>query len=105
LSERGENLTKEENQKKKRQKKNDHTKKFESAVCKIASIIDSLATGMQADIENGGGDIKQLKELTGAAKELSSLICALDEKEERNAPHEKSGITVHFTSKGEEWAK
>ena len=54
-------------------------KKLSKTVNTLASIIDSIATSMKGDIDSGEEcDIKQLKELTGAAKELSALISALD---------------------------
>ena len=70
----------------------------------LASIVDSTATTMKGEIESGKAfDIKQLKELTGAAKELSALICALDEGTDDNGS--AGCVFVSFESEGEEWAK
>ncbi|MBQ2729671.1 MAG: hypothetical protein IJF69_02745 [Clostridia bacterium] len=86
-----------------RQKKQREQKKLSRAVNTLASIVDSIATSMKADLKSGEMfDIKQLKELTGAAKELSALICALDSESSEN---EQSTVAIRFEGEGEEWAK
>ena len=87
--------------KKKRERRD--KKKLSHTVNTLASIIDTIATSMKGDIDGGEEwDLKQLKELTGAAKELSALIASLSdaEGEERGET-----ITVLFESEGEELAK
>lgn len=78
-------------------------KRLTRAVDTIASIIDSIASSMKGEIDSGGGwDIKQLKELTVAAKELSGLICALNsDGESEKGDH----ITVYFEGESKEWAQ
>ncbi len=87
--------------KKKRMRRNE--KKLTRAVDTIASIIESIASSMKGEIDSGGNwDIKQLKELTGAAKELSVLICALNtDGDEKTGDH----ITVYFEGDSKEWAQ
>lgn len=79
-------------------------KKLSHTVNTLASMIDTIATSMKGDIECGVEfDLKQLKELTGAAKELSCLISSLNaSKEEKD---EGGDVTVVFEGEGEEWAK
>ena len=87
----------------KRTKKRREQKKLSRAVNTLASIIDTIATSMKGDIEKGEEwDIKQLKELTGAAKELSVLISSVESSE---SPGEETGVWVHFQEGSEKWAK
>lgn len=87
---------------KKKTEKSRELKKLKRTVNTLTSIVDSIAISMKGTLEDGECcDIKQLKELTGAAKELSALIFAVnpdDCEEDRNA------LTVRFEG-GEEWAK
>lgn len=87
----------------KRTKKKREQRKLSRTVNTLASIIDTIATSMKGDIEKGEEwDIKQLKELTGAAKELSSLISSLNTGE---TDGEDRGVFVHFSEGCEKWAE
>lgn len=91
------------NDTKKRKRKRRDQKKLSHTVNTLASIIDTIATSMKGDIDGGEEwDLKQLKELTGAAKELSALISSLSEDDKDSA---ESSFTVVFEGEGEEWAK
>lgn len=91
------------NETKKQKKKRRDQKKLSHTVNTLASIIDTIATSMKGDIDGGEEwDLKQLKELTGAAKELSALISSLSEDDKDTS---ESSVTVVFESEGEEWAK
>ncbi|MBE6588057.1 MAG: hypothetical protein E7647_06555 [Ruminococcaceae bacterium] len=86
-----------------KQKQTKDRKKLGRAVNTLASIIDSIATSMKGDIDRGEEcDLRQLKDLTGAAKELCALISSLDpeERDEKTA-----SLTVLFEGEGEKWAK
>lgn len=73
------------------------------AVDTIAEIIDKMAIEMKGSLENGdSGDIKQLKELTLAAKELAAVIRGLEEKEEEDSA---ASISVVLEGDIEKWAK
>jgi len=72
------------------------------AVDTIAEIIDKMAAEMKGSLENGdSGDIKQLKELTLAAKELAAVIRGLEENEEEDT----ASISVVLEGDIERWAK
>ncbi len=91
------------NDTKKKKKQRRDQKKLSHTVNTLASIIDSIATAMKGDIDGGEEwDLKQLKELTGAAKELSCLIASLsaEDKEEKS-----TAVIVAFEGEGEGWAK
>ena len=86
----------------KKKKERRDKKKLGHTVNTLASIIDTIATSMKGDIDGGEEwDLKQLKELTGAAKELSALIASLSENEEERG----ETLTVLFEDEGEELAK
>ena len=69
----------------------------------IAEIIDKMAAEMKGSLENGdSGDIKQLKELTLAAKELAAVIRGLEENEEED---NTASISVVLEGDIEKWAK
>lgn len=73
------------------------------AVDTIAEIIDKMAAEMKGSLENGdSGDIKQLKELTLAAKELAAVIRGLEGDEP-----EDSGASINVVLEGEieKWAR
>lgn len=73
------------------------------AVDTIAEIIDKMAAEMRGSLENGdSGDIKQLKELTLAAKELAAVIRGLEGDD-----MEDEGNAVHIVLEGEveKWAR
>ena len=98
LPERRDHLT----DKKKRKTKEE--RKLSSAIDTLASIIEAKSSSM-LDCIRGDSDsveIKQIKELTGAVKELSALIC-----QKNGDTSEESGntFTVIFEGEGEEWAK
>ena len=98
LSERRDHLT--ENKKRKTKEE----KKLSRAIDILASIIETKAALILDTIKNGerNDDIKQIKELTGAVKELSSLIyqsCDDGKDDGRDA------FRVIFEGEGEEWAK
>lgn len=90
--------------KKATQKTRREKKKLSHTVMTLASMIDTIATGMKGEVERGEEfDLKQLKELTGAAKELSALISATDPTE--GAEEDERGIAVIFRGEGQEWAE
>ena len=66
----------------------------------IADIISSEANSLKNEAER---DIKQLKELTVAAKELASVIKAL-EKEELGTEANETKINIVFEENKEKWA-
>lgn len=73
------------------------------AVDTIAEIIDKMAAEMKGALENGDrADIRQIKELTLAAKELAAVIRGLEEPET-----EENDTAVHVVLEGEieKWAK
>lgn len=73
------------------------------AVDTIAEIIDKMAAEMKGSLENGdSGDIKQLKELTLAAKELAAVIRGLEENGEEDSA---ASISVVLEGDIEKWAK
>lgn len=73
------------------------------AVDTIAEIIDKMAAEMKGSLENGdSGDIKQLKELTLAAKELAAVIRGLEEGDEEG---NDTSIRVVLEGDIEKWAK
>lgn len=91
------------NDTKKQKKKRRDQKKLSHTVNTLASIIDTIATSMKGDIDGGQEwDLKQLKELTSAAKELSALISSLSDDDRDSS---ESSVTVVFESEGEDWAK
>ena len=78
-------------------------KRLHVAVDTIAEIIDKMAAEMKGSLENGdSGDIKQLKELTLAAKELAAVIRGLEGDEA-----EDSGASINVVLEGEieKWAR
>ena len=81
-------------------KKKSTDKKLQSAVSAIADIISSEATSLKNDSER---DIRQLKELTAAAKELAAVIKAL-EKEVVQADASETKISIVFEEDKEKWA-
>ena len=88
---------------KKSAKKKREEKKLSHTVNTLASMIDTIATSMKGDIEDGVEfDLKQLKELTGAAKELSGLISSLNTEENDDSA---TSVCVVFRGEGEDWAK
>lgn len=90
---------------KKSSRKAGEPEKLRRAVDTLASIIDSLATSLKSEIDEGNmGDVKLIKELTGAAKELSALMGSMSEKDGSNEG--ASGVvSVAFRDSEEEWAK
>lgn len=77
---------------------------LERSVATLASIIDSVATSVKSSIDSGEAcDIKQVKELAGTAKELSSLIGAMEDK--KGEGEDGHLITVLFEGEGEKWAR
>lgn len=81
-------------------KKKTTDEKLQSAISVIADIISSEATTMKKYEER---DIKQLKELTGAAKELAAVIKTL-EKEEFIPGANETKISISFEEENEKWA-
>ncbi len=81
-------------------KKKTTDKKLQSAISAIADIISSEAASMKNEPER---DIRQLKELTGAAKELAAVIKAL-EKEENQIETNETKISIVFEEEKEKWA-
>lgn len=77
------------------------TTKMQKSFNKVADKIWELADVMQ--IEDGfinPAKVKQLKELTATAKELSAVIHAMDDTKE-----DATEVSVHFENEGTEWAK
>ncbi|MCI8611877.1 MAG: hypothetical protein HFE66_08185 [Clostridiales bacterium] len=73
------------------------------AVDTIAEIIDKMAAEMKGALESGDRtDIRQLKELTLAAKELAAVIRGL---EEANTEDCDTAINVVLEGDIEKWAK
>lgn len=81
-------------------KKKTTDEKLQSAISVIADIISSEATTMKRYEER---DIKQLKELTGAAKELAAVIKTL-EKEEIAPSSNETRISISFEEESDKWA-
>ncbi len=73
--------------------------KLQSAISVIADIISSEAATMKKYDER---DIKQLKELTVAAKELAAVIKSLEKEETANQNETK--ISISFEEEKEAWA-
>ncbi len=92
-------MTSKNNTKKRRREE----KKLSHTVLTLASMIDTIATSMKGDVDRGDEfDLRKLKELTGAAKELSALISAT---ECRDADGERdSSVAIVFEEEGAEWA-
>ena len=77
--------------------------RLRGAVDTIAEIIDKMAAEMKGSLENGdSGDIKQLKELTLAAKELAAVIKGLEVSSEEDS---SASISVVLEGDIEKWAK
>ena len=74
-----------------------------AAVKTMSRIVSSMARelSLQSKSESGAADVKQLKELTIAAKELSSLIRVLN----NDVPEPSDEIRVSFEGETENWAK
>ena len=90
---------------KKRKRKTPQEKSLNRAFVVVADVIESIANGIRNDIENGKKcEVKQIKELTGAAKELSSLLLTLNSDTGTTADNEKH-VTIVFESEGEQWGK
>ncbi len=102
-------MNNETNQKKTRKKcprKGEEPEKLRRAVSTLASIIDSLATSLKCEIDEGNmGDVKLIKELTGAAKELSALMGSMSEKNGEKEGEGDRVMHVAFREDEEEWAK
>ena len=81
-------------------KKRTPDEKLQSAISVIADIISSEATTMKRYDER---DIKQLKDLTGAAKELAAVIKTLEKDETTPSPNETK-ISISFEEEGDKWA-
>ena len=81
-------------------KKRTPDEKLQSAISVIADIISSEATTMKRYDER---DIKQLKDLTGAAKELAAVIKTL-EKDETTPSTNETKISISFEEEGDKWA-
>ncbi len=81
-------------------KKKTTDEKLQSAISVIADIISSEATTMKRYEER---DIKQLKELTGAAKELAAVIKTLEKEEILPNPNETK-ISISFEEECDKWA-
>ncbi|MBR4072063.1 MAG: hypothetical protein IKK26_05870 [Clostridia bacterium] len=81
-------------------KKKTPDEKLQSAISVIADIISSEATTMKRYDER---DIKQLKDLTGAAKELAAVIKTL-EKDETTPNTNETKISISFEEEGDKWA-
>ena len=73
--------------------------KLQSAISVIADIISSEATTMKKYDER---DIKQLKELTMAAKELAAVIKSLEK--EATTDQNETKISISFEEEKEAWA-
>ena len=88
----------------KRKRKSAEERLLTRAVATLASIIESMASSMKRDLDNGEGcDIKHLKELTGSAKELSLLLGTMVSREKDG--DDSRNITVLFEGESEKWAK
>ena len=77
------------------------TTKMKKTFDKVTDKIMQLADEMQ--IEDGFIDpakVKQLKELTATAKELSAVIRTMDDTRT-----DATEVSVHFENEGTEWAK
>ncbi len=81
-------------------KKKTADEKLQAAVSVIADIISSEASTMKRNDER---DIKQLKELTGAAKELAAVIKAL-EKDDTEDGSGETRISIAFGEESFKWA-
>ncbi len=81
-------------------KKKTTDEKLQSAISVIADIISSEATTMKRYDER---DIKQLKELTGAAKELAAVIKTL-EKDDTPSSTNETKISISFEEDFDKWA-
>lgn len=78
-------------------------KKLHRAVDTLASVIDLMALSIKNELDGDNVcDVKQIKELTGAAKELSGLMAAIDQKNGEDTSDNR--ITVLFEGEGEKWA-
>ncbi len=73
-------------------------KKLRTAVSVIADIISSEASALKKENDR---DIKQLKELTGAAKELAGVIKTLEREDDTD---KTAVINVVFGEEEEKWA-
>ncbi len=80
-------------------KKKTTDEKLQAAISVIADIISSEAATMKKYDER---DIKQLKELTGTAKELAAVIKSLEKDDDTNQNETK--ISISFEEEKEEWA-
>ena len=87
-----------------KKRKSKEEKKLSKAINTLASIIEAKALSMMECIEGSSDsvEIKQIKELTGAVKELSALIYQNSNESMENT---SDSITVIFEGEGEEWAK
>lgn len=81
--------------------KNDLTATLEIVIGAIKSVAQSVKTqeGKTSD------KIKQLKELTGAAKELYALITLLTEECGRSSEKDGNTVCVYFEGGSEQWGK
>ncbi|MBQ5332317.1 MAG: hypothetical protein IJ389_02915 [Clostridia bacterium] len=73
-------------------------KKLRSAIATMVDIVAKEATAMKKEEER---NLKQLKELTGAAKELATVIKTLDSDDEKD---NASVINVIFGEEEKDWA-
>ena len=86
-------------EKKKRKSKGEA--RLEKAINALASIIELKSSAMLEKMEEDTSvEIKQIKELTGAVKELSALIY-----QNEGGTQDTGSYTVIFQGEGEEWAK
>lgn len=86
-----------------RQENEGNSTRLRLAVDTIAEIIDKMAAEMKGALENGDrADIRQLKELTLAAKELAAVIRGLEEADTEDCD---TAINVVLEGDIEKWAK
>ncbi len=86
-----------------KQENDGNSTRLRLAVDTIAEIIDKMAAEMKGALENGdSADIRQLKELTLAAKELAAVIRGL---EETGTEDNDTSINVILEGDIEKWAR
>ena len=71
----------------------------------VIGAIRSVAESVKAQEGKTADKIKQLKELTGAAKELYALITVLSEENESSEKMDGDTVFVCFEGGGDQWGK
>lgn len=95
----------EETSRKKKKRMSSQEKSLNRAFITVASVIENMAISINREMESGKKcDVKQIKELTGAAKEISALLDTLNTNQNTTSENQNN-ITVVFESEGEQWGK